>query len=207
MKYILASFLLLFAAITGRADVTINLGFGDLYFADDTTFAPVGSLVQLVASSTDNIFTSPTATSFTGDSSDDVILASFPVNDPVNDPGEFTAAITLTYSGTLNPGDQILLRWFPSLDSSATAPGAGTQYGQFRTDLVETENGSDTAWVLPGNGDTISLNLLTIAAGGTRPESDGAANLMIVPEPSTSALLIAALGCAAFVRFRVRRSS
>ena len=183
-KLLLSAIAFVACSLSAHATVTINLGGGYIYFADGTTKAPLGSLLQLVASTNDNIFSAPTPGSFTGGSSDDVVIASFEVN---QEPGIFLEDIVFSLGGTLGVGDQLMLRWFPSLTLSASAPGGGEQYGEFRTDAVE--NGSTTNWLVPADGQTHDLNFLTIAAGGTRPDAEGAANFVVVPEPSTVALL------------------
>jgi hypothetical protein len=186
MKKLLAIMAIAFTCATAQATVTINLGGAYIYLSDGMTRAPMGSLVQLIVSTTDNVFTAPTPDSFTGGSADDFILASFSVN---LEPGAFLQDIIVNFASfpNLGPGDHLLLRWFPTLTPASTAPGLGTQYGQFRTDLIE--NGSTTNWTMPPDGQTHDLNFLTMGFGGTRPEADGAANLVVVPEPSTYALM------------------
>ena len=188
-RLLLAAAILLTCSTSSFATVTINLTGAYIYFADGFTRAPVGSLVQLVASTNDSIFTAPTPGSFTGGSSDDVVIASFDVN---LEPGAFSAAINFALGGTLGTGDLLMLRWFPELTLSASAPGGGSQYGEFRTDNVE--NGSNTNWTVPADGSTVDLFFLTQSAGGSRPDSEGAANFIVVPEPSTYALMGVGLG-------------
>jgi len=188
---------LLFAAaafftVSARAAITINLTAGILYQADGTTPAPDGTLLQLVASTTDSTFTAPTPASFTGGSSDDVVVASYALNhNTTGSAGGDFHSLQLTLSGNWNAGDPLLLRWWPTLTTSSSTPGANTTYGQFRTDA--TENGSTTGWVTPADGQTVSLNFLDQAAGGTEPNSAGKASLTTaaVPEPSTYALIVA----------------
>ena len=202
MKRLLLSALTLLAcSASSFATITINLGGGYIYFADGVTRAPVGSLVQLISSTNDNIFSAPTPGSFTGGSADDVIIASFEVN---LEPGAFLEDIVFSLSANLGTGDQLLVRWFPQLTLSASAPGGGEQYGEFRTDNVE--NGSTTNWIVPADGQTHDLNFLTQSFGGSRLDSEGAANFVVVPEPSTYALMAVGLG-ALLVAHRRRRSA
>jgi hypothetical protein len=196
-KLLLTGLALLGLCASSFATITINLGGGYIYFADGLTRAPVGSLVQLLVSRTDNIFSAPSPTSFTGDSSDDLVLASFAVN---QEPGVFLQDIVFSLSGTLGTGDHLLLRWFPTLTTSSSEPGAGTQYGEFRSDFIE--NNSTTNWTVPADGQTHDLNFITMSLGGSRPDSEGAANLAVIPEPTTYALLATGLGALALVRRR-----
>lgn len=163
-----------------------------LYNADGTTPEATGMLVQLIVSPLNNGFAPPDSSSFTGNS-DDIILASFMTSSP----GTAAQPIVVTYTGSIAAGEQILLRWFPTISGSAppSAPPAGTAYGQFRTDI--TENFSSGPWTLPADGTlAYDLNFLTISAGGTEPESAGRASLVVlaaIPEPTTCALFVVGL--------------
>ena len=191
------------AILPAKADVTINLGVSKLYKADGTTLVPDGALIQLVASTTDTTFTAPTAASFTGNSSDDVVLASFSLDSSTYGPGSFIKALPVTLSGNLTTGDQLILRWFPTLTTLSSSPGAGTIFGQYRTDA--TLDGSEGAWVLPADGTPYSLVFQTISAGGSVANSAGAASLVTaVPEPSSYGLLGAAALAGVVVRRRRR---
>ena len=202
MKLLLALAALLLTAISSFATVTINFGAGDLYQSDGTTPIPFGSLLQIVVSTTDNTFTAPTAGNFTGGSSDDVIWASFGTNDNAGS-GTFTGQLVLTLSGNITAGDQILLRWWPTLTTSSTSPSPGDTFGQFRTDAQESFS-SPGGWVVPADGQTITLNFLTQNLGGAEPESAGRATFTVapIPEPSTFALMIA--GGVGFLALRSR---
>ena len=201
-KLLLAALGLLACSVSSYATITINLTGGYITFSDAMKRAPIGSLVQLIASTNDDIFTAPSPTSFTGGSADDRILASFGVN---LEPGAFDRAIVFSLDPPEGPGlgagDRLMLRWFPQLTTSASAPGGGTQYGEFRSD-VTNENGSTITWVVPADGRTEDLYFLTQSAEGTRPNSDGVANFVVVPEPSTYALLAVGLGAVMFARRR-----
>jgi len=198
------SFALLAAASFSQGAILINLSAGNLYNGNTSTPFPTGGLIQLVASTLDNTFANPTPGSFTGNSSDDVVLASFAANDVLG-PGSVQQPVTFSLSGNLNPGDQILLRWFPQLTLAnvATGPSAGNTFGQFRTDLVI--DFSDIAWFVPADNTVFSLNFVTLAQGGSNPESAGVANMVVtaIPEPSSVALVgVALAGLAGFARRR-----
>jgi hypothetical protein len=158
---------------TLNASVTIDLSAGQLLTAAGAPL-PDGSLIQLLAVTTGTTFAAPSDTSFTGGSADDLVLASFALNSATTGtPGDFDNAIQLTLSGGLSVGDALLLRWFPTLTTASATPGSGTSYGQFRTDAVV--DGSNIAWVTPGDGSTDSLNFTTSSQGGSQPNSAGEA--------------------------------
>lgn len=184
---------LLISAYGAFASVTINLGADELFQSDGVTPIPVNSLLQLVVSETDNTFSTPTPSSFTGTSSDDVVLGSFAAQAG----GSFLGAIQFTLAGNLNAGDQLLLRWYPSLTTASPTPGSGTSFGQFRTD--NTENFSTTGWVVPADGATIDLNFFDQSSGipgAAQPDSAGRAafTTTAVPEPSTYVSALLGLG-------------
>src|SRR5881392_677407 len=189
LKFLLPLSALLLASLTASADVTINLGAAELFQSDGTTPIPLGSLLQLVASTTDSTFTLPTPASFTGGSADDLVVSSFASNNNAGS-GSFSGPIVFTLSGNLNAGDPLMLRWWPTLTLASPSPGFSTPFGQFRTDAVE--NFSDTGWFVPADGSTISLNFLDTAGGGSEPNSAGTASFLTaaIPEPSTLASVV-----------------
>jgi hypothetical protein len=207
MKKLLSLSLLLLSIAGAQATITINLGAANLYNANGSQLMQPGMLVQLIASTTDTTFNAPTSGSFTGGSSDDVVLASFTVNQGAGIVGQ-ALVIDFANFANLNLADPFMIRWFPTL-SGPTPPGgspaAGTPFGQFRTDLVEANNFSNYNWTIPADGSTIDLNFLTQGQNpaSTHPESEGFANLTVIPEPSTFALLaLSAVGLAGYARRR-----
>jgi hypothetical protein len=132
-------------------------------------------LIQLLAAPTTAALIAPSDASFTGGSSAEIVLASFGLDSAsAGTAGDFEKVIQLTLSGTLQSGDPLLVRWYPSLTTAAASPGSGTSYGQFRTDAVA--DGSDIAWVTPGDGATDALNFATSSQGGSQPNSAGEAS-------------------------------
>jgi len=188
LKSVLAIATLLITSLAASASVTINLGGAELFQSDGTTPIPTGSLIQLVVSTADNTFNLPSPTSFTGGSADDQILASFGTNDS-SGPGSFLQPVVFTLNSAITTGDELLLRWWPTLTTSSSSPGNSTPFGQFRTDNVE--NFSTINWTVPADGTTNDLNFLDTAGGGTEPNSAGTASFMTaaIPEPSALALI------------------
>ena len=205
MKRICLVGLSLLASVAfAHGTVLINLGAGNIYGTSLATLAPPGSLLQLIVSTTDNIFTAPVAGSYTGGSADDIVLASFVINAGLGSPGTVAQPITITYTGNITAGDLIMLRWFPTLTPLDTAPPADAPFGQFRIDLIQ--DFSTIAWVLPPDvGGAFDLNFLTMAQGSTvNPETAGLANMVVaIPERSTVALLgLSVISLAAYSRRR-----
>jgi hypothetical protein len=199
-KLLLGLVVSMLSASASFASVLINLGGGELFQSNGTSPIPAGSLLQLVASTSDSVFTSPTPTSFTGGSADDIVVASFAAPD---NSGSFAQPITLNLSGSLDAGDPLLLRWWPSLTISASTPGTGATFGQFRTDA--TENFSDSGWFVPADGSNIALNFLDTAGGGTEPNSAGTASFSTTAVPETSTVMCAGLCAALLLIHAIRR--
>ncbi len=180
-----------------NASVTLSSTFGILY-GDSSATDPLadGSLIQLIASTSGSSFSSPTAASFV--SGDDQIVSSFSFDSSTTGfPGAMLDTIIFDLTGGLATGNPLLLRWFPTLTTSSIAPGAGTLYGEFRTDEFIDDS---IAWFIPADSSTSNLNLLTGAVGGSLPESAGAASFVTaVPEPSTTAAIFAGFALLAMV--------
>lgn len=202
---LLSLLLLAFAAASAQATVTINLTGGVLYGTNTSSPLPPGTLIQLVLSRNPNGFDAPTAGSFTGNSADDIVLFSFSIDNSQGFSGSYgSPPITFSLAAQSDPqpridsGDLLLLRWFPGLTTSSTAPAEGQRYGEFRTDLVQDL--SDINWTVPGDGANVFLNFYTQSQGGANAEAEGVSDMTVIPEPSTYALLLVGLVGAVFAR-------
>src|SRR5579884_1408634 len=112
MKRIPLLFAFVFLSSHVQANVIIDLFAGKLLMADGTTAMPNGTLIQLIASTTDSTFTAPNTSSFTGGSADDIVVSSYVMNSSTGGgAGLDLQAITFSYSGNFNQGDPLLLRW------------------------------------------------------------------------------------------------
>ncbi len=189
--------------------VSISIDAGLLEQANGTSVVQTGALLQLIASPSAT-FTAPSAGSYVG--GDNFVVSTFSMNTG-GGTGETTNNTgTLTLTTTLFAGEALLLRFYPSLltaTAPASGPGAGTNYGQIRSDTIEfstTDDPNETKWVVPAAGTTnASLDYITKKdpSGGTFPDgmngtSDGVtittfATLTVVPEPST--YMSGLLGC------------
>jgi hypothetical protein len=184
------------------AAITLNLGAGQLQNALGQP-VPDGALVQVVVSTSDAEFSTPTGLSFVGGSTDDVVVASFALNSVFGGgPGMVGQAIQLEYNNTyggrtIAAGMPMMLRWWPALTASATSPGGSLEVGQFRRDAIA--DFSEIGWVLPGAPATRGINALTPANGGTTAQS--ALRAQVIPEPSSAVLAVAG-GLAMLVRRR-----
>ena len=207
IKNLLSVCAALYCATSAHATISVAGDFGLLKDSTGTVNVPVGGLLQLIASPSGSAsnFAAPTPTSFV--SGDNIIVATFAMNYNSGTAGESTNSITLTLQNTaasttttFDAGDPLLLRWYPTLTTSSTAPGLGATYGQFRTDAT-TDGGSP--WVTPNDGaNNYLLYLITQSTGGSQPNSFGFAS-NTVPEPSMNVILcLSALGFFGFCFYR-----
>lgn len=188
-KVLLSSLFLLAAALPTQAGVTLSLTIGELDKFDNTPLAD-GSLLQLIISTADGTFSTPTPGSFV--SGDDFIVKSFALDSSSTGvAGAFSTVISFDLGvNGITAGDQILLRWF-DLPSNTVTASAGSRYGQIRFES-STSDGS-SAWVVPSDGATIDLVFLTAKAGGNSSDSLGVASAVVIPEPSTYAFILGGL--------------
>ena len=170
--------------LAASAAVTFNI---DAQILRDQSGNPLTSGVVIFAASlTDDTFGAPTPDAFV--TGDDIILRKW-AWDSGSEAGEFQKGgpdgLVFNfndYSG-LGPDDYLQLYWYPTRSFSDTAPGEGTPYGSFRSDIPEFLGTS--AWRVPADGSIVSLAFLTQEAGGTRAATEGdASSFTPVPEPS-----------------------
>ena len=168
----------IFLAVQFAHAVTINVSGAFLTKADGTTQIPAGGTVMLIASRTNTTFgaltnlTGASASSFVNEA-DDFVVARWASSQGFT---QFPVTFNLGDNG-VGAGRPLILVWYVGLVESShpTSPGNGRRFGTYRTDAVL--NGSTTGWVVPGdNSATIDLNMLTMSAGGSLPESEGKAD-------------------------------
>ena len=200
VKYLLLAGTALIAS-EARSSVTIQLDSGVL---STSTGAPLTSgLLQLIAvRSSTPTFVAPSPTSFIGgDIANELVVSSFAFSQGGSGfvTGESDNVINYSYESTtaqnstttFDPGDALLLRWYPTLTLASTAPGVGTMYGQYRSSTAPdgglTFFGPPDArtFVLP-NG----LNFLTTTAGGSNSDLAGRASNVVVGVPEPSSMMI-----------------
>lgn len=188
------------AARATAGDFTINFAAGILTASNSTSLVD-GSLVVLLTNGINGSFSAPSASAFV--TGDDVLLGSFGTNSvDFSEPGGLVATLTPNFSASLTVGQQIMVRWFPSLTTSSLAPGAGVSYGQYSFTGGNTDS-TLADWTIPASG-VISPTLATAAVSGSLANSAGQASFTInaIPEPSVFALFggLTALGLAAWRR-------
>jgi hypothetical protein len=190
------------AVLPGAAQgLTLNLD-AELLKAQLGYPMQIGGLVVLTAATQGN-FSGPTPTSFA--SGTEVVLDKWDLS-AFATPGVFSDTTgDLGFFGDWNPGDPLRLYWYPTLDLSATAPGAGTGYGTY-TDLVGIDGSAP--WITGAAGDTLSLKFFThdaafLNAGGSNPAAAGLADLAVAPEPGTALFGLAMLAMAGWKRRRI----
>jgi hypothetical protein len=191
-KSLLILALSLASAYALEAAAVVNLYAGQLRNAGGTPMANGGLLQVIARTNGTTAFTAPTATSFVGGSGDDLVAFSYAMNSVTTGfSGQSLQPVTLSLGGSFDTGDPLLLRWWPTLTISSPEPGLGTPYGEYRNGSVV--DFSDIAWIAPSDPSSFTLNFLTIAAGGSQPDSAGNASLAVAPEPTTTALMIVGL--------------
>ncbi|HEY8903416.1 MAG TPA: hypothetical protein VIM48_06895 [Chthoniobacterales bacterium] len=189
-----------------RAD-TIKIDFS-LGILSNSLGNPItdGSLIQIIAAPTSSTFASPTATDFLGGSSDEYLVYSGAFDSTttgISGAETFTANIDLaTYPIA---GDALIVRWYPSLTTSSSAPGL-TTYGQFGYPNNPSSLDSTNTWIAPSGGGSVSFSFLTTGAGGPYPNSMGNASLTVsaVPEPSNYVVIIGISAVLIGLRYRRR---
>lgn len=201
--------LALHASANAASIITLNSAF--LTLENALSRLPDGSLIQLVASTTDATFAAPSSGSFVGGSVDDVVVARFLLDSSTfgGQAGGFSKSISLDYTAgaygglSLSQNDPLLLRWWPTKDLTSVAPQTNDRYGEFR--IAAVMDGSSIGWAIPANNSSATLNFATLSAGGSQPNSSGAASkLVATPEPATAALAV--LGAVPLLARRRRQS-
>ncbi len=186
----------------------IAINFSGVSFLDsEGNPIPDGALVQIIASTTDAIFSDPTPISFI--EGDDRVIASFAMDSTTSGvPGGAVVSLQIpnysTFEG-FTPGDSLLVRWFPTLTIDSAAPGA-TTYGSYRTDLIL--DGSNIAWIAPADaGGNFTLSVVSVDFGGSVTNANLTANLVTAIPESSSFAALAGLMVVGAVATRRRRSA
>jgi hypothetical protein len=204
---------LLALAITGlaiaqlRADtIHIDFAFGVLATSNGTPVSD-GSLLQIIAVPTTSTFANPTATDFLGGSSDEYLVYSGAFDSSTVAPpvaGTETLGLDIDLATYPIAGDALVIRWYPSLTTSNSAPGL-TTYGQFGYPNNPSSVDSTNTWIAPSGGGSVAFSFLTTGAGGSYPNSMGNASNTVsaVPEPSNYVVIIGI--CAAIMALRYGR--
>jgi len=186
--------------VVGTDNLTFLLG-----IMSDSQGVPVtdGSLLQIVASYHGSAIAAATPTDFLGGDTGATVLWQGVVDS--NTAGGLTGASIVSFNidvyadGTtgnyLTSDATLYARWYPSLTTSDSVPGA-TSYGQYGYSSV---GGTllDSTWVLPAAGLTAQYSFVTVGAdsGSSIPDSAGvASNATAVPEPATTAAMLGGLG-------------
>jgi hypothetical protein len=111
---------------------------------------------------------------------------------------------SLTFNGTYGvgniaaTGEKFGIIWLPEQTIENTTLAAG--YAGIFSDGVGTYS---AAWVLPADGANLGYDMTTVSELGGVPDADGLASIMIVPEPSSLALVVVGLlGAVGMIRRR-----
>jgi hypothetical protein len=192
-----------------RADSTAHIDFslGILSTSNGTALSD-GSLIQIIAAPTGSGFADPTATNFLGTSSNEYLVYSGAFDSTTAappTPGAETLALDINLTTYPVAGYALLVRWYPSLTTSSSAPGF-TTYGQFGYPDNPSLLDSTNTWLAPNAGNSVSYTFFTSSVGGSYPDSKGSASRTItpVPEPSSAIAIVALCATVAIVRHRRR---
>lgn len=106
--------------------------------------------------------------------------------------GGFATNIDFAALG-LNANDRIGFYWFPNLTlSSFTVPSSGPfEVGAFQQDEPSVASGGNVGMRVPAAGDYALAYYDSVTMGGATPYSPSLFQAVMIPEPSTSFLLIA----------------
>ncbi|MDQ6939149.1 MAG: PEP-CTERM sorting domain-containing protein [Verrucomicrobiota bacterium] len=225
MKKFLAPLLVLLGSATTYATFSVALDAGQLR-SNSTTGLPVGSVLILIAAGADGIFQTPTQlTAGRYVAGDDVLLSV--MTDP-NSAGTFNTAggtnetnspfsvvqMAPATPGAVPSGQLIGLMWLPGITYAqwlaGTTPSAGQTFGFYNPlfwgNATNNPDGGN-AWAVPDTG-VLNLNFFTTDSdfGGTQAPSRGFGNnfVVLIPEPSTYALLLAGIAGLFVWRRRVK---
>ena len=212
-RSLLASAAFLFPGLVG-ASVTLTFEVDRLKSSTGGD-APNGSLLLLVADTSQDGFDEPSVGDFLGGSDDDIVLSQFEVNNLDGFWSDTTGALAFasngdsrdgSFSGSWGQGDPFAIVWFPTLTAADYSVGssksasvtAGLEFGRF----------SDAGWDTPVDGTTLSGNSTLVAQSTDSSEPNGTlspnvlqAGFSVVPEPSTGLLGLLSLSLF-FVRRR-----
>jgi len=202
MKFVtfLAGCLILVLSFAARASVTITNGATGILRDENGAMISLGAVGLLVADVDGNGLADPLGGALSvgntlGGGSDDLILGVYQAIDLGTDQNGFDlGATTFSYSGAFSEGDALWLVWFPTIATPGSTVAAGTVYGTFRTDAIDTASGGTMAWTAPADGTNQDLFSLDAALGGDPAVSEAAftANFVTVPEPAGGALFAVA---------------
>jgi len=186
--------------VCGFGAITLTISTGQLLESDGVTALSDGALLQVVADTDGTGFSAPSDSAFV--TGTNFLVAEFSLNSATfGVPGSTIATLSgLTFAGGWGEDDDLLFRWFPTLTTSSISPGAGTSYGEFRTD--SPQDGATIGWITPADGATESINFVTTSAFGSNPPSTAVANLSTVPEPSAGLLVLLSAGLLGISRRR-----
>ena len=186
-KYLSLGLFLALGAWMNAQTITIDFTVGVLTNSTGSAAVADGSLFQVIASN-DSVFTAPTTDSFIG--GDDVIAWSGAFDSSTIGLAGAMSVVLSNISASTYSGDRLLVRWFPTLNSSALSPGVAS-YGEYGFP-------NDASWFAPAAGGTQSYSMVTVSAGGALSDTLGqAVYATAVPEPSTYALIAGLLSLGA----------
>lgn len=192
-KYLLLASTSIFTGVGSlQAAVVINLTGAQVFESNGVTPVADSRLMYAIAlpSSTFELITTSGWTS-----GDNIQIGLLWLTDNNVEIGGFSAALNFSLTGGVQAGQRFGMVWFPTISTQTGTPAGGLSYGFY----------SAPTWLIPADGNTENFAFETVSVGGTIPNSLGAANQSVVPEPTTWALLAGTL--TTVMIFRRRRQA
>jgi hypothetical protein len=192
-------------AMQARATVSLHIDALDL-LDNSSSLAPLDTVGLFVVDTTGAGFALPTSIASgssiaVGSFFDDTALKIISATDltATGTPGDlgidFGPAV---YPAGVSAGEKFGIIWLPSQTLADT-----TLEGGYAGIFSDGSGQYSTAWVLPPDGSTSGFDMTTVSETGGVPDADGIANIIIVPEPSSLALVVVGLlGAVGMIRRR-----
>lgn len=209
---------------TGRADeISLNISMGYLYDAVGTAQGnrlDSDTLFMLVADLGNDGFDPVPSDSWVGGTDVAVMIydsefpsasggaRGFDLTAGDSEDGLFsrTLVVDLAQFAGFNGSLNFALRWFPGIKGDAglpiTGPGAGQAYGEFSRNTPIYQQSSWRVNLAPGASYSLDP-LATAELGGTDLPAAGMANLVTIPEPGATGMLLLGMAAVSMRRKRI----
>ena len=194
-------------ALQARASVGLTLGAADI-LDQYSQLAPSNTVGLWVVDTTGAGFALPTSIA----SGSSIAVGSYFAGtalqivdaEDINTTTAQLGDISLTFNGTYGVGNIATAgEKFGIIWLTQQTIGDTTLEGGYAGIFSDGAGLYSNAWVLPSDGSALGYDMTTVSESGSVPDADGIANIMIVPEPSSLALVVVGLlGAVGMIRRR-----